>query len=454
MALDKRYLKKHGNQWLVIVKVPEKLRPIFGKAHLKHPLHTDSLAIANRDKFKIVAAFMDQIEQAKKDQSLRNKLPLDSITEEAFQWREALLQAQDDPSFYQFEDEHGDVTEDGYSLTRSLLVDRAEEIGKREGNAKGAEFHAVASGTATPILSLVDKWLAEKPMKPRQQTDYRRAVVKFAAWLGHQKLPTTVEGCTRRIAGRYVTEVFVEAGVNPRTANKDISCLSSCWVWFERKGIVQQNIWMRQSLAKQEPKKGEKPREFTDEELRTLFAGNASRLIRDMMTIAALSGMRVEEIAKLTVSDIVKNCFDIPVAKTPSGIRLVPIHSALSGIVSRRTNGKAPAEPLFPELPIPREGSAVERSQKVVKAFTTYRRRMGVDDVSEGARQSKVTFHSFRRWFITKAEQAGREPHFIAVVAGQKREGMTLGLYSGGPLIQQLRDVVEAVTLPTECDVE
>jgi integrase len=300
----------------------------------------------------------------------------------------------------------------------------------------------------------VDKWLAEKPMKPRQQTDYRRAVVKLEGWLGSHKLPATVEGCTRRVAGRYVTEVFVEAGVNPRTANKDISCLSSYWVWLERKGIVGENIWTKQSLAKREPKKNEAKRPYTDEEMKTLFTGKTTQLLKDMMATAALSGMRVEEIARLTVGDIYKNCFDITEAKTKAGVRMVPIHPALNGIITRRTQGKGPKDPLFPELPIPKEGSPIERSQKVVKSFTTYRRKVGVDDVPEGARQSRVDFHSFRRWFITKAEQAQQPVHFIEALVGHKRTGMTLGRYSGGPLVQQFRDCVQAVQLPDGCTID
>ncbi|MCB8820204.1 tyrosine-type recombinase/integrase [Microvirga rosea] len=336
----------------------------------------------------------------------------------------------------------------------SLLADGAEEIERREGHARAKEFHAIATGKATPILSLVDKWLAEKLMKPRQQTDYRRAVVKLEGRLGSQKLPTTVEGCTRRIAGRYVTEVFVEAGVNPRTANKDISCMSFYWVWLERNGIVGENIWTKQSLAKREPKKNEAKRPYTDGEMKTLFSGKTTQLLKDMIAIAALSGMRVEEIATLTAGDIFNDCFDIAEAKTKAGVRMVPIHPALSGIVSRRTLGKDQKALLFPELPIPKEGSPIERSQKVVKSFTTYHRKVGVDDVPEGARQSRVDFHSFRRWFITKAEQAHQPVHFIEALVGHKRSGMTLGRYSAGPLVQQVRDVVEAVQLPEGCVID
>ena len=66
MALDMRHLKKHGNQYIVIVKVPDRLRSIVGKAHLKHPLHTDSPAIANREKYKHLAGMKEQLAQAER----------------------------------------------------------------------------------------------------------------------------------------------------------------------------------------------------------------------------------------------------------------------------------------------------------------------------------------------------------------------------------------------------
>jgi hypothetical protein len=39
---------------------------------------------------------------------------------------------------------------------------------------------------------------------------------------------------------------------------------------------------------------------------------------------------------------------------------------------------------------------------------------------------------------------------FIEALVGHKRTGMSLGRYSGGPLMQQFRAVVEAVRLPEE----
>jgi integrase len=129
--------------------------------------------------------------------------------------------------------------------------------------------------------------------------------------------------------------------------------------------------------------------------------------------------------------------------------RAVPIHPDLEEIVARRTQGKVLGDDLFPEWPPPRnQGSVRERSFKASNQFTDYRRSVGVDHVIPGKRRSLVNFHSFRRWFITKAEQADQPESIIAVVVGHKRKGMTLGRYSAGPLIAQARRCVEAVRLP------
>jgi hypothetical protein len=116
---------------------------------------------------------------------------------------------------------------------------------------------------------------------------------------------------------------------------------------------------------------------------------------------------------------------------------------------STPSKGKHGAEDLFPEYPIPkRSTSQRERSFRASNEFTEYRRSVGVEEVVPGRRRSLVNFHSFWRYFVTKAEQADQMEHIIAVVVGHKRTGMTLGRYSGGPLLEQARRFVEAVRLP------
>ena len=67
-------------------------------------------------------------------------------------------------------------------------------------------------------------------------------------------------------------------------------------------------------------------------------------------------------------------------------------------------------------------------------------------------------FHSFHRWFVTKARDAlqggaqGFDPWTIAEVVGHDRKsgelGMTMGVYSGAQTGDAKRLCVEAVKLP------
>jgi intergrase/recombinase len=67
-----------------------------------------------------------------------------------------------------------------------------------------------------------------------------------------------------------------------------------------------------------------------------------------------------------------------------------------------------------------------------------------------GKERCLVNFHSIRRWFITKAEQADQPESIIAVVIGHKRKGMTLGRYSASPLMEHARRCVEAKPQETQ----
>ncbi len=455
--MDRRYLEWHGQQWRVQVKVPEKARPILGKSRLVRPLHTDSLAVANRLKHRVVAELQEEIARALLEARRRDKQDADQLTEEAFSWR-ADIEAEKERS--DNEDENG-VPEGG--VVWRLISERAEEIEKKEGAGRASYFYKVASGLETPVTSLVDAWLAERiNMKPRQHIDYRRAVSKFASWLSDTKLPGSIEAVNRKIAGRYVSEAMVAKSVPWKTANKDVSALSVYWKWLIKKGHTEANVWAGQALPKIRPKGEDQntKRPFTDGEVLTLLRGITNTLVLDAVTVAALSGMRTEEIARMKVADCAGGVFRVTDAKTQAGIRGVPIHPDLRQLVTRRTKRKAPDAYLFHELTDPPPGSAMERGQGITKRFVAIRRQLGVDEMLPGRRQSRIDFHSFRRWFIRKAIDAlhkgakGYDQWSIADVVGHDREategglGMTMGRYPGAAPDAAKRACVTAVRLP------
>jgi integrase len=111
----------------------------------------------------------------------------------------------------------------------------------------------------------------------------------------------------------------------------------------------------------------------------------------------------------LTVADSTGGVFVVRSGKTAAAARRVPSHSALSPIVETRMKGKPADAHLFHEL-----RSARSTGPTRCMAFTRYRCSLGIQ---EGAgRRSMVNFHSFRRWFVTTAMNAGCVPDMLSLV--------------------------------------
>ncbi len=451
MPQDQRYLEKHGNKWRVSIAVPAAVQSVFGRKILKHPLGTDSLELANELKGVHVTRFKRMIRNAKAGKPVVPVDP-DPLVTEALSLRADLEAEATAIRFGELDDlgRNRPIMPDFIDA----LAERLQETGEWR---RASTFHDVATGAATPIISMVDTYLAEQPFRPRQKKDYRRAVVKFVAWCQRKQLSASIEETDLKVAGRYVSEQFSAKGTPHKTANKDISALSSLWRWLAKKGHVTKaaNPWPDQRFEK--PKHyltggdAKFKRPFNDEEVATLLSGETSALLHDAMWICALSGMRVEEVASLTIQHTRNGIMSVKKGKTLAAIRDVPIHTVIAPIIVRRSEGKADQDFLFDELPRRQDDDEMERSQKIVKTFVTYRRKLMVDDRKAGHRQSRIDFHSFRRWFITKAERAAIYPSVISAVVGhgKGREGMTLGLYSGGPDPEtQMRHCVEAVVAP------
>ena len=446
LVIMARNIERRRNGLYAVVEVPPSLRKAIGKKRLKRTLETRDMVTAKARVFAVVAEFKAVIEAA------RQATTGDMVTDEARALRKALRDAP--PS-------------EAASL-RDLIADRADALrGDPIGDAPGVPssdyefdperekrataFHQLATGQATPIDEHLEQWLSEATYAARTMGDHRRAIQRLKNWGAE-----TVEAVDRKRAGAFVSwllrphEASKWSG-DRTTAAKYKSSLSSYWAWMRGKGLVEANVWIDQPIAKSKAHLDgaeTKERPFTDDEMRTLLAGPADALVADLMRMAALSGMRVDELCRLKVQDCEEGSFRVAKSKTTAGVRSVPIHAELRTIVARRSAGKKLDGYLFDELADPPAGSRRERSMPAVKRFSRYTRATGVAVVLEGKRRSLVNFHSFRRWFCTKAEQAGQPETIIASVVGHKRHGMTFGLYSGGPSDAQFRACVESVRLP------
>jgi integrase len=381
--------------------------------------------------------------------------------DEAFAWRGAKQAAarEEDPIRAHGDPDSGDYHEETQEgLVDDLIGDRVEDIRREHGDAAAGAFGSIAAGVATPALHYLSDWLREGgargPYQPRTKRQLEGDLKELEEWMRGAKLAPTLEAIDRRAAGRYVTEHLTRAGLDAKTVQRKVSACRSYWVWLGRKGHVpdDRNPWDRQAPPKAAASGHDEDnkRPFTDAEVVALLNGPADAEIADLMPLAALSGMRIEEINRLQVRHCAGGVFNITESKTDAGVRKVPIHPDLSAIVARRVNDKVPTAYLFPEPGPLADGR--ERSMAASKRFGRYRKRdgVGVDEQVEGKRRGLVNFHSFRRWFITAAIRLGQPEHVVQQVVGHALQGVTMGVYFGKDDAARLRECVEAVRLPAE----
>jgi integrase len=442
LPIDKSYLALHGNVWRVQVAVPVAVQSIVGAKVLFASTHTDSLSLASLRKHRLIDQLKGRIEAAKRQ--LKGQGRVDNpLLAEAAEWRKAL--AGEATSYLGEPIAIGDI--------EGAYFARMDELVEKEGPTAARTLSSIAHGAA-PIMPLADDWLALKvTLKPRQRLDYRRAVAKLEAWLLSKGIPPTVDGVSKRVASDY-RDHFVRAGTHPKTASKDISVLSGLWKEAERKSLAQDNPWRGQSFPKTGAPGSARKRPPTDEELREILkAAPEGTLLGDAIRLLALGGMRCEELARMRVGDLQDlntplPWVDLKGSKTEAARRSLPIHSAATSIYLRRAEGKGADDYLLDELRTPPEGSAMERGQPITKLYSRLLVRLGIGEKEDGARQGNVDLHSLRRRWVTQAEQAGHPENLIASCVGHQRPGMTFGRYSAGPLLGQLRMVVESVKLP------
>lgn len=453
---DRRYLQKHGRQWRVVLAVPRDLRNVFGSAQLKRSLKTDSLKQAQRLRWPIVAQMQNEIDSARQRRGAEVRLRAsDPITADALEWRDVLKT--DEQWIRKGEDR---FLADAH---REMITQAADTIGVTNGHALATDFRGIALGTATPLMLHRDQWLAEIDVTPRTRLERKKSLSLLETWAaehGHR----TVESITRREAGEFLTAVLIAAGKAPQTMQKRLSDLALYWDWLRERGHLgldgrdRANPWrghktITRAARKESPQKPKRP--FTTDELRLLLHDSddaADITLRDYMMIAALSGMRISEIAALTVGDCEGGVFNIRSGKTPAAVRKVPIHSALKRIIARRTKGRDPNDWLLVDHlektpSVKPRADTWDRSRPISKRFTYFRKRVGVHDQAAGKRYAAADFHSFRRTFITLAGQAGISFEVIQQVVGHAREGVTQN-YFGGHTLEKLRACVEAVKLP------
>jgi integrase len=289
----------------------------------------------------------------------------------------------------------------------------------------------------------LDAFLGSRARSVRYDYRIRLAATEFGKWLEGRSEGDAIQAVTKRTAAHFLDHVRQRLADHSLKGWK--SGLSLYWDWMMDREEVALNPW--KELKPEKRPQVAKPHAFSDAELLALLKGDPGQPLADLIRVGALSGMRLNEIGRLKVKDTEGGWFNVTAAKTSAGVRRVPIHPDLAGIVARRTEGREPETWLFDDLPAS-AGKGRQRAYKAGERFTLYRRSLGVG-ADHGEGRSPVSFHSLRHWFDTAALNAGTMPVVVSALMGHSEgQSMTRGTYYAGPTAQLMIDAVAAVRLP------
>jgi integrase len=354
------------------------------------------------------------------------------------------------------------------SLGGSQATD--EYIQKRNAAIRAAIFEAMGSvrppGLEQPapmpargetISQAAEAWFQEitrdKATAPRPLTieGHRKRVQAFVDKVGDKPLTDV----TRAMASDFLATLNVRTG----TRNAYATTLRSVFESAKQRGRFTGDNPFNGMKKKA---KGESYAPFTIAELQTVF----DDLPRDVAPtkhtpdtalpwvalIALYTGMRLEEIAQLTVKDIrnegangaTVTVIDIHDGgsnrlKNETSARLIPMHSALvrAGLLDY-VKALPKASALFPGLKR-RESKGGKIGARLGELF---RKKL----VALGIKRDGLCFHSFRHTVAGRLDTAGVPQSDAARILGHAVAGMSYGTYSAGPGLIRGKDTIEKIT--------
>lgn len=474
---DRMYLEMHSGKWRVTLSVPSGLQMAMGATKLKRSLGTDSLSLANELKWGVIKELKDTIRSFRTNGTGPSRGDRAVLMREAADIADALSKRKPedraDTEDREDREDHLDYIDPSRDVVDARVMEILGSPVRYDVVEAGHGVHPDDVGTRIPVydpsrVRLADEFLdvalhgsvpidnadadyrkVRLKVSPRTADDHDRALrllTEFCLETGRGGAVSAVDEDT---VTDFVAHLENTRGMAARTIKKYVSRLSQYFAYLKSIRQIRSNPWKDAEVYMPTKKSSELERPFTEAEMVTLLTGGAKQKLQDLMMIGALTGARLDAIVDLKVGDVIEGkAFRFKPQKREPGERFVPIHPALDEIVRRRTEGKKASDDFFPEYPADPSNPLIERSFRASKHFTTYRRSVGVEDKVPGHRRSRVNYHSFRRWFITKGERSSPPVGMIEALVGHTRKGITLSVYSEGPEMQAARKTIRKINLP------
>lgn len=231
-------------------------------------------------------------------------------------------------------------------------------------------------------------------------------------------------------------------GLSDATINRHMATLSSLWAWAQERDHCEGNNPFAGFHKKL--KAGRNVQAYAAweaDELSALFNPPPKRAdLQEIMLVAMFTGMRLDEIASLTVGQIRKEggvvFVQVVDAKTPAGHRPVPLHPCLAWLAARAQPGNAAR--VWPGFN--QEGPGKKAGADAGKEFSRFK-------LAKGFRDRRKVFHSFRKNVVGQLEAQSVPQSEVAQLVGHEK-GFTFGRYGAGVPLSRLAEIVALIDYP------
>ncbi|CAN5330222.1 hypothetical protein BH09PSE5_BH09PSE5_06790 [soil metagenome] len=396
-----RHSEKRFNVHYAKLTVPSDVRHLIGKARFFKSTETGNDAKAALRIAVLVAGWKGEIAKA------RGALPDEKSTFwDSLRADHAQAEASGD--------------EDAMLVIEEIAEQAATATTTKDAYEAG-RLYLEATNQVTPLASLVTDWKASLRLSQKTIDQQSRDVTRMADHFGTLEAlkPQRVKAWTDKLIKDAVTATSLERIMN--------GC-RSFWRYVQDSGTLPVDspdpFVGSFRLATKRAKRNTVSRvAFSADDLAKVYGqavASGDTDLANLIALGAYTGARIEELCSLTVENSASGVFNIVDSKTAAGVREVPIHPMLVGLVA--TLAAASKDGYL--IPSTAAGQYGVRSDPLSKRFGRLKESMNF-----GAGH---VFHSIRKTVATLLEQAGVVEGVAADILGHEKRTLSYGLYSSG----------------------
>lgn len=446
-------IKRRGNTYSARYVLPRSVQRIAGRHDLVQALGTDCLSDAVELAAPIIAGWKAWAAAVGKGDTLhgpddyvrRAEVAHRLIRDGIDQWSPDLIVERAREVFAM--QQAGEITANdveaqiGHDVERYVV--QQQNAGAQIDFEGVRRAHRAALGQlGVTVSDSLETYLHERAgdLTAQSLTETKKRCTAFVRWVGSNAEMATV---TRVTAGQFLAKVIQPRPVSRTTKTKEISACRGWFQWAMLRGEIDANPFDRMQATLKKSKRGTEAvrRTWTETELLAVLRGlkddRREPLLLPLTLLALYTGMRLNEVCNLTVTDYdsAAQVLHVREGKSQAAVRAVPIHLAIRSTVATLAR-ETPDGYLLPGL-VP-GGPDRKRGHGIGKTWGRRIRSLGITD-------RRLVFHALRATFITAALNGGASKEIVQQIAGHEREGVTMTSYARVLSIDLCRAAVAAV---------